>query len=187
MGVTIHYSGRLDRVGDRPRLLDEVTDIAASMRWECRRIEIDAANSEFSGTVISPGNGCESLAFLFDHVGRLRTIADLVNNQVEPDPRYSFDVSVKTQFTALETHIWIVGLLRYLKNTYLADLKVTDDGEFWETGGAEALAGKRRFLQGKIDHLADGLNAMDNRLGSIDDVVARIKRILSDEGITGNL
>lgn len=180
MGVTIHYRGNLDKLEALPKLLDELTDIARSMRWECRRIETDADNHEFNGVVISPGNGCESLTFLFDRQGHLRNIADLIANQVEPDPQSSFYVSVKTQFAPIKTHIWIIGLLRYLKKTYLTNLKVTDEGGFLETGNSETLAEKRRFLQGKIDLISSGLEESVHPIKNIDDLVAEIERIVRD-------
>ena len=43
-------------------------------------------------------------------------------------------VSVKTQFDSPDTHIWIIGLLKYLKKRYIANLEVRDEGEYWETG-----------------------------------------------------
>lgn len=180
MGVTIHYRGKLDKPEALPRLLEELTDIARSIRWEGQRIETDADNSEFSGIIISPGDGCESLTFLFDTAGRLRNFADLITNQVEADPRSSFFISVKTQFTALKAHIWIIGLLRYLKKTYLTDLQVTDEGEFWETGNSETLAAKQRFLQERIGQLVEGLKSVENPPADIDQVVAEIERIVSE-------
>ena len=181
MGISIHYRGQLDRIETIPKLLDELADIARSMRWECRRIEPDADNREFSGVVVSPGDSCESLAFLFDRAGRLRNFADLITNQIEPDPRSSFYVSVKTQFAAIKTHIWIIGLLRYLKKKYLTNLAVTDEGGFWETGNTQTLAEKRRFLQGKIDRLADGIEALDHLPENLDQMVAEIERIVRGE------
>ena len=151
------------------------------MGWKCRFIERDPDNCEFSGVVVSPGDGCESLTFLFDRTGRLRNVADLITNQVDPDPRFSFHVSVKTQFTALKMHIWIVGLLRYLKKTYLSDLTVNDEGEFWESGSRETLAERQRFLQGKIDLIAEGMGPLDGLPEDIDQIVAEIERIVRSE------
>jgi hypothetical protein len=107
-----------------------------------------------------------------------------------PDPRCSFYCATKTQFTDVETHIWIIGLLRYLKKTALSDLNVTDEGEYWETENAATLTEKREFLKGMIDQLAEGLsNTQLSDLKShpsspseldLDSLVVQIEKIARD-------
>jgi hypothetical protein len=41
MGVTIHYRGRLNDIGQLARLCDEMADIARAMGWETTRLDDD--------------------------------------------------------------------------------------------------------------------------------------------------
>ena len=178
MGLTIHYRGGIDRTEQIHPLVDELEDIAESMGWMSQRINDDETDPDFYGIIVNPKGECEPLCFIFDRRGRLRNLADLITNQIEPT-EYSEYCATKTQFTSVETHIWIVGLLRYLKKHYLSDLIVTDEGEFWETENRETLAEKKDFLQSKINELAGALESVDaeTKMDSIDDIIAHIERI----------
>jgi len=178
MGLSIHYKGGIDHTDLIPRLIDELEDIAESMRWTSQRINTDETDPDFRGILINPSGDCEPLCFIFDRDGRLRCLADLITGQVEPT-EYSGYCATKTQFTTVETHIWIIGLLRYLKKHYLSDLEVTDEGEFWETEDRATLIGKKNFLQSKIDQVAEGFEstAFEGDAQSIEAIVAHIEKI----------
>jgi hypothetical protein len=66
----------------------------------------------------------------------------------------------KTQFAPADTHVKVVELLRSLQ-AFFIDLKVYDEGEYWETGDLSRL----KFHLGFID---DAIAAMrrDQRGGS---------------------
>jgi hypothetical protein len=178
MGLTIHYRGGLDRTEQIIPLTEELEDIAESMGWMSQRINDDETDPDFYGIIVNPKGDCEPLCFIFDRRGRLRNLADLITNQIEPT-QYSEYCATKTQFTSVETHIWIVGLLRYLKKHYLSDLIVKDEGEFWETGNREALIEKKDFLQSKINQLGEALESteLDSKTQSIDEMIAHIEGI----------
>ncbi len=178
MGLTIHYRGGIDRTEQIKPLVAELEDIADSMGWMSQRINGDEVEPDFFGVIVNPTGDCEPLCFIFDQRGRLRNLADLITNQIEPT-EYSEYCATKTQFTSVATHIWIVGLLRYLKKHYLSDLIVTDEGEFWETENRETLIEKKDFLQSKINNLAGALESIeiDPQIDSIDDIIAHIERI----------
>ncbi len=178
MGLTIHYRGGIDRTEHIHPLVDELEDIAESMGWMSQRINEDEHEPDFYGIIVNPKGDCEPLCFIFDRHGRLRNLADLITNQIEPT-EYSEYCSTKTQFTSVETHIWIVGLLRYLKKHYLSDLIVSDEGEFWETENRETLIEKKDFLQNKIKLLKGALESpeAETEFKSIDDMIAYIERI----------
>ena len=59
-------------------------------------------------------------------------------------------ISVKTQYAGSEIHLWIIGLLKYLKNFHLHDLEVQDEGDYWETGNFEVLKEKMDLVGEKI-------------------------------------
>jgi hypothetical protein len=175
MGLSLHYQGSLGDFTRLPDLLSELEDIALSMGWKSRRIERDVENLEFTGVILRPDDDTESLPFLFDNSGRLRCLADLICYQPEADSRYSYFVSVKTQFGKIETHLWIVGLLRYLKAKYLPDLEVSDEGEYWETGNFAVLDERRNFLASKIAEIADGLSKLESRAETPEDLAYEIE------------
>jgi hypothetical protein len=159
-------------------LVDELEDIAESMGWMSQRINEDETETDFYGILVNPKGECEPLCFIFDPRGRLRNLADLITNQIEPT-KYSEYCATKTQFTSIDTHIWIVGLLRYLKKHYLSDLIVTDEGEFWDTENRAALIEKKEFLQSKINQLAGALDSVeaDTKIDSIEEIIAHIEHI----------
>lgn len=175
MGVTIHYQGQLNHLEDLSKLVEELSDIARSMNWKFTQINRDDDNLEFEGIVLRPTEKCESISFLFDREGHLRNIADLVTEQFEADPRLSYYICVKTQFAKIETHLWIVGLFRYLKKKYISNLEVTDEGEYWETGNIETLRAKREFLDRKINQLAGALSKVTEVPDDIDGLVKKIE------------
>ncbi len=179
MGFSIHYSGTIDRTEDIPQLVEELTDIAASMDWTVQSINGDESDPNFLGGIVNPKGDCEPLCFIFDRDGRLRGLADLLNEQMEPTEN-SFSAATKTQFSEIETHVWIIGLLRYLKRRYLSNLQVSDEGEYWETEDLDKLRHKKQFLQGMIDQIAGQLSESEPLLEgfTVDDIIARIKTIV---------
>jgi hypothetical protein len=197
MGVSIHYRGRLNDLGQLGRLCAELTDIARAMGWECTpldddwdqpaeaRLEVTSAGARIEGhlglkgVVLTPNVEAESLSFLFDREGNLRSLLDMVSileGTLRPEDAC---VSVKTQFGGPQVHVWMIGLLKYLKKRYISDLEVSDEGEYWETGDIRILKGKMDLLDAKLQHLSDDLSS--GRLGdlsglSADQIAARIEQ-----------
>jgi hypothetical protein len=202
MGVTIHYRGRLNDVGQIGRLCDELADIAAAMGWESTRLDDDweqpadarlqhtsagakiVGNLGLKGIWIKPDVEVESLRFCFDRDGNLRCpvgMVSILDGTLKPEDAWVF---VKTQFGPPQIHVWIIGLLKYLKKHYIADLQVSDEGEYWETGDIRILSKRMDFLNKKIEQIAGKLSS--TRLGdasnlSPDEIVARIEKLLRGE------
>ncbi len=183
VGVTIHYRGRLNEVGQLARLCDEMADIARAMGWETRRLDDDwerppDARLRFTakgaqidghlglkGILLRPDVDAESLSFFFDRERNLRSMMDvvlIVEGTLKPEEAW---VSVKTQFASPEVHAWIVGLLKYVKKRYISDLQVSDEGQYWETGDIRILRERMEFIGKKIDQLSARLSSA--RLGDI--------------------
>jgi len=83
--------------------------------------------------------------------------------------------SAKTQFAGPESHELIIGVLRYISNTYLTDFILSDEGQFWETGDIillEKSFNRNGFL---INSFRAGLKS-ENRLPG-EDIDSFIKRI----------
>ena len=179
MGLTIHYQGSINHIEDIPRLVDEMEDIAKSMGWMSQRINDNESDPNFRGIILNPKGKGEPLCFIFDRAGRLRGLMDLVSDQVEPT-EYSYFNFTKTQFLPIETHVWIISLLRYLKKHYLSDLHVRDEGDYWETENLATLKEKKDFLQSKINQLGDALKTAEPLPEglSVDELIARIEAIV---------
>jgi hypothetical protein len=200
MGVTIHYRGRLDDVGQLGKLCEELADIAAAMGWESVRLDDDWEQPADARLRVTPsgahieghlglrgiaitGAGAESLSFFFDREGNLRspmTMVSILDGTEDPHEAW---ISVKTQFASPEVHVWIVGLLKYLKKRYIPDLQVSDEGEYWETGDIRILRDKMDFLNRKIEQIASGLSS--SRFGDVsglsaDEIASRIEQFLRD-------
>ncbi len=108
---------------------------------------------------MTPKPNGESLCFCFDREGHLRSpigMVQILDGSLNPDQAW---ISVKTQFTSPECHIWIIGLLKYLKKHFLSNLEVSDEGDYWKTGDAAALKEKMDFINQKIDWLSDELSS----------------------------
>jgi len=179
VGISIHYRGRLNDLGQLTVLCEELTDIAAAMRWRSlsldddwgrpadARLRITPAGAQIDGHLglkgieIKPGANVESLSFFFDREGNLRSLmgmALILGGTLDPERAW---ISVKTQFGSPETHAWIIGLLKYLKKQYITDLQVSDDGEYWETGNLQILKEKMDLINEKLDLIERKLSSID--------------------------
>lgn len=171
MGVSIHYSGQLDDISRIAEFRAELVDIATSMKWnyydfdenwdsqipptishEGHKAKIEG-ELPVKGVLLTPNDGSESIPLICDRAGNLRTLAGFFDT-VEPRHEY---VAVKTQFGDSRIHLWLVGLLKYLKAKYIRNLEVHDEGGVWEGGSLEALNEKKAFLASMIDKIADRL------------------------------
>ena len=210
MGITIHYRGRLNDLAQIDALSAELADIAAAMGWKSTRLDDDWAQPAdarllhtpkgaeiqghlgLKGIALSPGPNIETLNFYFDREGNLRSpfgVVFLLDGTMDPEQAW---LSTKTQFGPPEVHAWIVGLLKYLKKRYIADLEVHDDGEYWETGDINILRQRMDAINRAMDRLSEALSA--SGIGEVTDldpeeIVAEIERILlgikDREGRTG--
>jgi hypothetical protein len=197
MGVSIHYRGRLDDVGQLGKLCAELADLARAMGWECTpldddwdqppdaRLEVTSGGARIEGrlglkgVLLTPNVEAESLSFLFDREGKLRSLLDMVSileGTLNPEDAC---VSVKTQFGGPQVHVWMIGLLKYLKKRYISDLQVSDEGEYWETGDIRILQGKMDLIDTRLRQMSDDLSS--GRLGdlsalSADQIAARIEQ-----------
>jgi hypothetical protein len=199
MGVSIHYRGRLDDLGQLAKLCDEMTDIARAMGWETTRLDDDweqppdarlrstsrgahiDGHLGLKGILLRPDVAAESLSFFFDREGNLRSrmnVVLIVDGTLKPQDAW---VSVKTQFASPEVHAWIVGLLKYVKKRYVSDLQVSDEGQYWETGDIRILRERMEFIGAKIEQLSAKLSSArwgDISSLSLEEIAWRIEQLL---------
>lgn len=176
MGISIHYRGKIADINAIGVLCDELALVADKMNWTCTRldddwskpsdatIEVSEKGSMITGHLALKGIAfsihpeCESLRFFFDVAGNLcdPVSMTLINDgALKPEDVW---IAVKTQFAGPETHVWIVGLLRYIQEHYLPEIEVRDEGEFWETGNHETLIEKMNLINDKIDVISRELS-----------------------------
>jgi hypothetical protein len=176
MGLSLHYRGQLPDIGQVETLTKQLIEISTQMNWEwmpldedwskpaTAKVTVTDRGAEIDGHLPLKGVGItvdpksESLSFYFDPQGNLRDPLSLImilEGHIAPEDAW---VSVKTQFSSPETHIMIVGLLKYLKKHYIPELEVFDEGEYWETGDPEILKEKMNFIADKMDAFSKELS-----------------------------
>ena len=196
MGVTIHYRGKLNNTSLLPQLLSELTDIASVMKWKCQELDDDWAvepnarlkagrivgHLGLKGVQMIPHKDSEALAFFFDRGGVLHSPAEMALSC----EGHSFGawVSVKTQFAPPDVHIRIVGLLKYIKKTYISDLEVADEGGYWETGNRDTLIQNMETINAAMNRLEHTLSS--GKLGDLaglsgDQIASRIEKYFREE------
>lgn len=146
MGISIHYSGRMEADLIR-QLCDELADISRSVGFD-EPIVVDDAKKGLLGILLQPASEMECVPFLFDDQGRLHALGDLIAGWSEENAILS--VAVKTQFAECADHIWLVGFLRYIQRRYIPDLRVTDEGGYWDENDPQELNRRMDFLGEKI-------------------------------------
>ncbi len=132
MGVTIHFEGRLKSEEDYDDVMAKATDFAKQNKMDYKQIEEDEKllrrvrnqedwdyNGATKGIRIEPAENCDPFNLEFD-----------ADNYIQE--------YCKTQFADINIHISIIDFLKTLQPNF-EDLKVVDEGEYWETGNKETL------------------------------------------------
>jgi len=199
MGISIHYRGRLDDLALLPSLRDEVTEIAVTMRWPFAVLDDDWSKPPdavlssggtirghlgLKGIQITPHAGSEPLALFFGRDGHLRspmTVLLSLDGALRPERAWVF---IKTQFSNPDTHVRVIGLLKYLKKRYISDLEVSDESQYWDSGNKEELEKSMAFLNGKLEYLSSALSS--KRMGNLtdlsaDEIASRIEQLFLND------
>ncbi|MGC9352537.1 MAG: hypothetical protein ACP5D9_01800 [Mariniphaga sp.] len=164
MGITIHYQGKLNLPELADGFCEELEDIAKTMDWKYTVINDgpDEKPIPLKGIIVSPHEKSEPLVFTFDPEGNLRNAFML--QFFGEDQDLTWYNHVKTQFAPTDVHIAIVKLLKYLQQKYIGNLKVTDEGGYWETGDANLLKKRMDFLNAKMDELTGLLETLADKI-----------------------
>lgn len=169
MGVTIRYRGTLRDPGRIDAMGDEVRALVEPWGWEVRPCEIASrrvritahaggANpgravagrllGEFRarGFVLLPHFACDPLPFLVEtHSGLLVDLeAPVEGTEIQAG------ASAKTQFAPLEVHTRACKLLYEIRERFIPDLAVLDEGDYFRTGDLERLEEARRDIERQI-------------------------------------
>jgi hypothetical protein len=182
MGITISYRGSLkdlDRVEDfEDRVLDLALELGGQARiW--RTTNDDDPQRTVRGVILNLYPGQETTSLLIAPEGWLINLCEIKEAEKGQlaGPPWCF---VKTQFGPIEGHVALVEMLAALKQEFLLDLEVSDEGEYWETRDIERLKAKTGYLQAAIDGMAEGLQRYGLNHEAAEDpeiLIARIERV----------
>ena len=202
MGITIFASGKINRIDDIPRLINEVKAIAKKNDWAYEIIDDDFEESPnavlksesgksrinivgslgLKGIIVVVDPEVEPLAILFDRSGVLTDIMPQISwlHSNMQEIRFS---ACKTQFGTIDSHICIIDLLDILKGKYITDLVVEDEGSYWTSRDRKLLEEKRAVLAHYMRHTEKVISnieiSSDAGQGS-DSVASHIEKALLD-------
>jgi hypothetical protein len=132
MGVTIHYEGRLSSEAAYQDLVGLVSSLAEAEGWQTEPIA--------SGEVTLMRARDEKD---WDYTGPVKGIVVILHEDCDP-VRLEFDRDLylqeftKTQFAGVQIHIDVLKLLKAIQ-PFFRNLKVEDEGEWWETEDIQIL------------------------------------------------
>jgi hypothetical protein len=149
MGLSIHYSGSIANPESLPELISEIEDIAKVYDWPYKIFESKFPENQFGRETFLDGiygicftpPGCESVFISFLSNGKISSppLLELYGDENNPEKKYLYIVSVKTQFAGADIHMLIVHLFRYVSQKYFARFNISDEGNYWETSDENIL------------------------------------------------
>ena len=155
MGLYVHYYGRMKDKRHVPQFIEEMSGIAATLKWNHKvwredwakpcdaRIEkVDGkpqmvGHLPVKGVTIQPSLVCEPMQFLIDPKGQLRSIRSLLA-ETRGEKQNPF-VSVNLKGITSEVYVLLMGSLLYVQKHFVPDLIVKDEGGYWQTKDRSAL------------------------------------------------
>ncbi len=202
MGVTIHYRGKLKSPDLITTLMDEVEEICISNSWKYQLLkdssptkepalpnpyELDDFDSDLDfspnhsrddlqGITFQPHKESETVTFLFDTEGVLRSIFSSI---FKKKGKYTW-CFVKTQFAGMDTHVRIINLMAYLKKKYFKKFEIHDDGGYYPDMNIEELQSRMDYLNNAIATVHDVFENINiNNAKTPDDFIDDIRDALS--------
>lgn len=181
MGITINYRGKIDKIGDVPRLSGEIKEFADILGWEIRQwdenwhlpnsaaLEIKSDRCVLSGHVpirgvsVIPHPDCEPLFLTFRNDGMLASSMHMVlmaDEEIDSDDMW---LSTNTQFSSADTHVALIKLLKFVKSKYISNLVVHDDGRYWESEDMFELQNRFSGIGAALDTIPDTLNLITKK------------------------
>ncbi len=179
MGVTVHYHGGLDDPAQLEAALAMLRAECSRRGWPYEEHDFEASgtfetyvsrsvpsdlpgvedsvvetdhvelDTRWRGLIIQPHPKSESLDMMFDpRSGRLMMLMDVPGGQ-----SLSYDLHIKTQFAPIETHVAVCEVLHRLHDEFSChNLRVNDEGEYYDTGDLAALHKRRSLIDDVLNH-----------------------------------
>ncbi len=191
MALTFHYSGSIKKEASLSELIAEVKDIAEINGWKYHIYDSnlpatglgkDTFDGMLYGISFNP-TGSEAVWLCFLSNGRL-TSPELLQIYGDTDKvterKNLYLVSTKTQYAGIAAHKIIINLLKYIQRKYLAEFKVYDEGQYWETGDEILLEEIFRRYSTSTNAVGRALNVYERLPNESDEDY--FKRILKKKG-----
>jgi hypothetical protein len=159
MGVTVAYRGRLadlTRIEDfEDRLLDFALEVGGLAQIWRTHADTDPQRM-VRGIILNLAPGLEPTSMLVSPEGWLIGLIDIKDAELGrlTEAPWCF---TKTQFGPLEGHVALVEMLTALRNEFVPDLEVSDEGGYYATRDLAELTRRRGTVQQGIEEMAEGL------------------------------
>jgi len=134
MGVTIHYDGSIE-LRKIPILVEFLVKLSETHGLQCKPVK----SRHEKGILVRVDPNCDDLRFVFDRAGCLHQFT-------------------KTQFAGLKAHIQSLAILKVVKERFIPNLNVRDEGGFWDTGDLEKLRETFTDTAVGLDVIVEGLS-----------------------------
>lgn len=193
MGLSINYSGSFKKEASLEAMIEEVKDIAEIYEWKYtihntrfpkNTFGKAEYNDELYGIYFTPLNS-ETISLTFLSNGKMCCGARLEffgNSDNENDKLYLHMLCSKTQYAGSTIHKIIIHLLKYLSQKYFQDFKLTDEGEYWETGDEKLLEKNFKAYNDLIDGFVHSIkNYPINATESFTEYFERIMKMLDEK------
>jgi len=193
MGLSFHYRGSINKYSEIDQLLTEVEDICKSLQWDYHILNkegaVNTANADdpkfinysikdLRGISVSPEES-EPLSLTFLPNKNLCCPAKLmVNDPVTNDLTIEV-IHTKTQFAGPDTHIALMKLLKYLKEKYIHNLDVNDEGLYWDEWNKEILLSQFEKYNMALDMITGALSGFKSKPGEdVHSFAGRLEKLL---------
>ena len=175
MSISIHYSGSFNPSASLEEMVEEVVEIVKVYQWEHTIYETrfpkggfdEPYNEKIYGVIFSPPS-CEPVFLTFLSNGRMSNDNHLRffgNSSDEKKQKYLYMLSTKTQYAGIKIHMLIIHLLKYLTNKYLQEFRLTDEGNYWETGDEKLLEATFNRYNDLVNSVAHALDIFPVKTG----------------------
>ncbi len=134
MGVTIHYGGNIG-LRKIPALGQFLVKLSEAQGFEYKLV----SSRHAKGILVRVEPDCDDLRFVFDRAGYFRQFT-------------------KTQFGGLKANIKVLVVLRVVKERFIPNMDVRDEGGFWGTGDFEKLRETFTDIAVGLDVIAEKLS-----------------------------
>jgi hypothetical protein len=200
MGISIFAKGRIDRIEDIPQLVDELKTRAEKENWTYAILSDDfkdeslpvltrtagevviAGKLGLQGIVLTIDAKVESLALVFEREGVLTSVMQQLLDPAElPEKRFT---SCKTQFGGIDAHISIIGIFDLLRERYISNLVVEDEGGYWGSHDRGTLTNAFNVLQHYLDHTqmcVSGIKITEAERSDGDKAASAVEKALLEE------
>lgn len=144
MGVTIHFEGKLVDEASYRSLIETAAAFAQREQWltetfESENIKLARVRDEKDWDYYGPVKGIQ----IYPH-------EDCEPVRLEFDRGLYIQQYTKTQFAGAQIHLKVVALLKAI-GPFFSNLRVEDEGEYWETGDVDVLKEHMNRVQDVID------------------------------------